>query len=302
MHETIETKRTSEEIIRERIHFDKHIRYLLNFIELDGSDFRRWVISCALKTWDRQMAFLQPEWIRHRDVLDVGCGHPRMLFYFKQLQARQMVGIDLSRQFVNRGLRRDYSYVHGVKVANCSEEIRFVYGDVNDGELYNTRVDTITCFQALHHLDINRFIETCHRLLKPNGLVIISDPVGDHPLRRIGDCIGRTFGLLSRDEQALPPRLVVDRFQGQGFKLVLNKSLNPLLEIYFLMTEMLLSSFPRLALYSKIPMALLRPLENFLEATLLDRFPRLGWRYFLVFRLPDRDECQVRSVLPDSKP
>jgi hypothetical protein len=76
---------------------------------------------------------------------------------------------------------------------------------------------------------------------------------------------------------------VLRMFEARGFEQILFRSLNPTLEIFFQITELL--PLPgRLAFYLKAPMALLRGFEDILEEHVLRRMPRLGWRYFMVLR------------------
>ncbi len=279
--------RLKNAIKREKAHYDEHRRYLLHFLEMDKTAFDRWLIRQILRTWDRQIAFIRSEWIRDRVVLEVGCGNPRVLFLFREMGAREAIGIDLSRKFVETGLKQKRTYVHARSPAVRPEAIRLIYGDVNSSITDGLAVDTIACFQALHHIDLAAFVNTCRRLLTRRGYVIISDPVGDHPLRGLGNLIGRMSGLLSPGERAISPGRVMSAFADGGFETVEFRSLNPTLEIYFQLTELLTPLSGRLAFYAKLPMALLRPLETALENTLLKLFPRLGWRYFAVFRKED---------------
>jgi SAM-dependent methyltransferase len=222
----------------ERIHYDEHRRYLLHFLELDGLTFDRWLIRQVLKTWDRQIPLIKQQWIRGKTVLEAGCGNPRILFYFRCLGAREAIGCDLSKQFVARGILHNQTYVYTSSIECKVGQIRLIYGDVNGPACEGLAVDTVTCFQSLHHLDLPRFAATCHRLLPPGGHVILSDPMGNHPLRTLGNLLGRRSGLLSPGEKALSPQKVIAEFTAQGFELQEYRSLNPTLEIYFQLTEL----------------------------------------------------------------
>lgn len=269
---------------KECAHYDEHRRYLLHFLDLDRTALDRWLIRQILRTWDRQIALIDPEMIRGKVVLEAGCGNPRFLFYFKKLGARRAIGCDLSERFVARGLKKDRTYVHTHAVPCPPDEISLLYGDVNGPVTEGLKADTIVCFQSLHHLNIAKFVVTCSRLLSPGGHLIVSDPMGSHPLRGLGNKVGRRTGLLSPSERAFPPEAVIAQFGEHGFEAVQIRSLNPTLEIYFQLTELLTTFSPKVAFYTKLPMAFLRPLESLLEGTLLRRAFRLGWRYFIVLR------------------
>jgi SAM-dependent methyltransferase len=277
------TTTTNQAVIdRERAHYQVHGRYLLSFLERDRTESERWLIRRVLATWDRQLALLPSELIRDRRVLEIGCGNPRVLQYFAALGAAEVIGNDLAPAFVQRGFARPHNYAAGRAVAAIDVPMR--YGDATGQALRGLTVDTVTCFQSLHHLDLPGFVAACNGVLAPGGHVAISDPTGDHPLRRLGDAVGRGSGLLSPDEKARPAREVIAAFLDRGFELLVHRSLNPTLEIYFHLTELLAPYAPRLAFWAKALMAPLRPLDDWLEAHVLPRRPHWGWRYFLIFR------------------
>lgn len=269
---------------RERAHYDEHRRYLLHFLERGRTEADRWLIRRTLLTWDRHLALLDPGLFRGKRILEAGCGNPRFLFYARRFGATRAIGVDLSPAFVARGLRQAYTYAGPQALPVAPGEIELLYGDFTGPITEGLTVDTITCFQSLHHFDLARFAATCDRLLPPGGQVAISDPVGDHPLRRLGDRVGRWSGLLSPDERAYPPARVAAEFRERGFTVVQWHSLNPTLEIYFQLTELFTPLSGRLAFWLKLPLALWRPLEDRLERVLLSRRPQWGWRYLMVLR------------------
>lgn len=269
---------------RERDHYEAKSPDLLRFLEQDDGPVARWLIRQVLRTWDRQIALLDPAWFRGRRVLEVGCGNPRMLFYFLALGAAEAKGCDLSRRFVDRGLGRRRTYVHTATLDVHPERIQLLHGDALGEALAGETTDTVVCFQSLHHFPLTRFADMCGRLLGPGGLVVISDPVGNHPLRGLADVLGRRSGIMSPDEQSHPPARVRAAFEARGFETLRLQALNPTLEPWFQLTELCLGRWPRAALFSKLPLALLRRVEDGLEAAVLSRWPWLGWRYLVVFR------------------
>ncbi len=272
-----------EALARERAHYEEHRRYLLSFLDRDETPAQRWLIRQTLRTWDRQWAYLDHSLIAGKTVLEAGCGNPRMLFYCRDLGAREAIGVDLSPAFTSRGLRGTRCYVYDRQMEVRPDSIRLLHGDVNGPVTAGLQVDTVLCFQSLHHIDLPAFVATCARLLPMGGHVAISDPMGDHPLRGMADRVARWWGLLSPDEQALTPGAVTTAFARGGFALRAFHALNPVSELYFLATAMLDGWSPRLAFWSRLPLVLWRPIEDLLEHTLVRTFPRLGWRYLLVF-------------------
>lgn len=271
-------------ISRERAHYDEHRRYLLHFLERDQTEARRWLVRRVLATWDRQLAFVPPTIVRGKHVVEVGCGNPRILQYFLHRGAARATGVDLAPAFVARGLARPHNYAADAVFPSRPADIEMIYGDFTGPACHGLTADTICCFQSLHHIPLEDFVDACDRVLPPGGHVVISDPVGDHPLRRLGNAVGRASGLLSPDEKALSSRQVIDAFARAGFSTLDVRALNPTLEVYFHLTELLTPLSSWLSFWLKLPMAVLRPLENWLEAAWLPKAPRLGWRYFLLLR------------------
>lgn len=266
---------------REAEFFNRPPLYLLHFLERGSSAFNRWLIREILKSWDRQIAFLDPAWIQDKVVLEACCGNPRMLYYFHTLGARRLLGCDVARAFVARGLGCAETYVYDQRVVCGPAPFDILLADAERAPLKAGTVDTVCCFQAMHHVDLERFARECARVVVPGGHVFLSDPVGTHPLRGLGNRVGRAVGPMSEDESAYDPACVAERFRAAGFRVLRLRSLNPVSEIYFQLTELVTRISGTASFYLKLPMALLNRIEPVLENTLLDRYPRLGWRFAL---------------------
>lgn len=274
-------------IKREADFFNSPHVNLLHFLNRNGSRFDRWMIREVLKSWDKQLAFLDDSWIRGKVVLEACCGNPRVLFYFHELGARRLIGCDVAKEFVSAGLDASWTFVYDRRIVCGEPPFQMLLGDVENLPLRRGSVDTICCFQALHHVDMYRFGEECARILSPRGHLFLSDPVGTHPLRPLGDWLGRRFGPMSGDEKSYDPEKVIQVFQEAGFRTVEFLSLNPLSEIYFQLTELLTRFSKALSFYLKLPMGLLNRVEPLAERTLLRRLPALGWRFVLAMEKSD---------------
>ena len=270
-----------DRIRREAEFFNSPHVNLLHFLNRGGGRFNRWLIHEVLKSWDKQLAFLDPSWIRNKVVFEACCGNPRVLYYFHLLGARSLIGCDVAKEFVSEGLGISETYVFDRKITCLMPPFQMILGDVENLPLQRSSVDTVCCFQALHHVDLHRFGRECERILVPKGHVYISDPVGTHFLRPIGDWVGRKFGPMSGDEKAYDPEQVIRVFEDAGFQLVKFLSLNPFSEIYFQITEILTSISSDLSFYLKVPMGLMNRVEPLLEKTVLKVYPSLGWRFVL---------------------
>jgi SAM-dependent methyltransferase len=269
----------SEKLFYNNIHYDKNI-----FISFDTNIFNQWLIKQILYAWDKQIGLLDLKILKNKTVLEIGCGDMRMLKYFSSIGVKNIIGCDIAPNFVAAGSTRSYTYVYGRKIINPRHKLKILYGNYLDCLPPKLSCDIITCFQALHHMQLDQFIKKCRELLPINGYVIISDPNGRHPLRGIGNYIGRLSKAMSKYEEAYPPQHVINEFQKNGFKVIKFRSLNPLSEIYFQFTDLFNKISYSLCFYLKLPIVIMRYLDCFLEATILKIVPRLGWRYYLVLR------------------
>lgn len=280
----LDATRDDAAVARERDHYDEHKRYILHFLERDRTPFERFILRHTLLTWDRHVAFLDREWFTGKRVVEVGCGNPRHLSMFLAWGASSAVGVDLSEAFVRRGLAHPTAYVYDQSMPARGDDMELRFGDFCGDAGEGLTADTVCCFQSLHHIDLPRFTATCARVVGPGGIVAISDPVGDHPLRRLGNAVGRWSGLLSDDERALPAGRVADEFRRTGFEQILFRPLNPTAEIYFHLTELVTPLSPTLAIVLKTPLAPWRVVEDWIENRILPSRPHWGWRYLSVFR------------------
>lgn len=78
------------------------------------------------------------------------------------------------------------------------------------------RFDIVILFGVLHHLGTGLVLEVLEKVLRPGGRVLISDPNGDHPLRGVGDRMGRAMGMLMEGEnpQSRPGSVGPSEMQG----------------------------------------------------------------------------------------
>lgn len=255
--------------------------YLLHFLDRGSSGFARWLIREVLKSWDKHLGLLDLTWVKDKVVLEACCGNPRILRYFDLMGARKVIGCDIAKEFLASGLASSRTFVYDKEIVCGAPRFSMIIGDVQNLPLAARSIDTVCCFQALHHVDMHRFASECARVLPPGGHVFISDPVGSHPLRGFGDWVGRRLGPMTGDEKSYDPAEVVRVFEKEGFRIVRFVSLNPFSEIYFQVTELFTRVSPSVSFYLKIPMCALNRLEPFIEKTVLRKYPSLGWRFAL---------------------
>ncbi|MCL2061659.1 MAG: class I SAM-dependent methyltransferase [Firmicutes bacterium] len=97
-------------------------------------------------------------------VLDVGCGNGSLIYALKQKADIHAYGIDISPQMIAE-CRKRYDGID-FKVSN-GEQIPFE----------DNYFDTVIICCVLHHLNNPQsFFTQAHRILKPNGTLIIGEP------------------------------------------------------------------------------------------------------------------------------
>lgn len=109
-----------------------------------------------------------------RDVLDAGCGTGYGTLILAQAGARRCLGIDISEDAIARA-----------REGERDERAEFMLGDITELPLEPESFDLITCFETIEHVterDQERLVSELARLLRPDGLLLISSPNrGEYP-------------------------------------------------------------------------------------------------------------------------
>jgi SAM-dependent methyltransferase len=235
---------------------------------------------------DRQLAYLPPGLYRDKAVLDLCCGEARITQFLAQDGARSCTGLDISMEYMLSGCRRQPQRVYDrwIRGTGLPANCRLVEGDAMDLSAFEAgSLDLVCIFQALHHLpDPRASLAQVRRLLRPGGVLVISDPNAAQVLRRAANVIGRRVGYVSDDEWPLSGAEVARMLGEAGFEVQRQQAFNLLSEINYLLAAVI--SYRQLSLARLLLGAnrLLRPLDDLLERTLLRRLPRLGWRFLIV--------------------
>jgi SAM-dependent methyltransferase len=100
-----------------------------------------------------------------RTVLDIACGAGYGCLLLKQKGALAVVGVDLSWQAMADA------------APTLAPGIRLVQADGTVLPLASASIDVITSFETLEHIhDDSAFLGELHRVLRPDGLLILSTP------------------------------------------------------------------------------------------------------------------------------
>ncbi|MDQ2760382.1 MAG: methyltransferase domain-containing protein [Actinomycetota bacterium] len=105
---------------------------------------------------------------RDREVLDVACGVGYGTSVLARAGATRALGVDVSPDALDRARKR----------AGDLEE--FVVGDLHNLPCEDHSFDLVTCFETIEHVaDPGRGLDELRRVLRPDGLLLLSSPNRD---------------------------------------------------------------------------------------------------------------------------
>lgn len=119
-----------------------------------------------LEWWDRLI--LEPiEKQEVKDILDCGCGNGYLSRKIVEMKkGASVIGLDASSDMLKNAPR--------------GKNLSFVVGDAMNLPFRDSFFDVIVCKESLHHLDFpEKAITEFWRTLRPNGLLLLSDPCSD---------------------------------------------------------------------------------------------------------------------------
>ena len=99
------------------------------------------------------------------DVLDVACGEGYGSYLLSQV-ARSVIGVDKDRATIGHASERYQA-----------DQLKFIEADALSIPLEDHCVDRVVCFETIEHLeDHHGLMKEIKRVLRPNGLLILSSP------------------------------------------------------------------------------------------------------------------------------
>ena len=127
------------------------------------------IVALHLKRYE----FARPHCV-DRDVLDAGCGVGYGAAFLAE-EARHVVGVDRSEEAIAYARRR-YS----------RPNVEFEVAHLLELPAGADAFDVVCCFETIEHLpDQDAFLEEVRRVLRPNGVFVVSTPragtAGDNP-------------------------------------------------------------------------------------------------------------------------
>ncbi len=150
-----------------------------------------WTYPSRRRLYDLMRSYLQD--LEDKYILDYGCGRgEKSLRYLKN--GAVVYGIDISAAYIEEARKRVEQ--RGFP----SERYSFSVMDAHNLQFKDDTIDVVVGHGILHHLNVGVALCEIHRVLRPNGRVLLVEPLSDNPLLRLF----RTFTPSARTEDEQP--------------------------------------------------------------------------------------------------
>lgn len=106
-------------------------------------------------------------YIKQKDVLEIGSGSGIGLNYFKQ--------------FCNSITVLEYSVENFQKLIKNFPEIEIYNGDAHKTEYKDNKFDVIVCLAMIYYLNLEKFLVECNRILRKDGILVFCTSNKDVP-------------------------------------------------------------------------------------------------------------------------
>jgi 2-polyprenyl-3-methyl-5-hydroxy-6-metoxy-1,4-benzoquinol methylase len=166
-----ESKPVLDPVLREEADFaNQDYAPYVDRLEVDRGMFRRYRLPEDLSDW-RQMSALLMGDIAGKRLLDFGCGMGEESIYLAKLGAK-VTAIDISEVGVECTRKRAaYNHV----------DVRAYEMRADPTSFADNSFDVVHGLGILHHVGIEAGLEEVHRVLKPGGVGVFLEPLGDSP-------------------------------------------------------------------------------------------------------------------------
>jgi SAM-dependent methyltransferase len=122
-------------------------------------------------------AYLQQ--LQSKSVLDYGCGRGDLSLKMLAEGAERVCGIDISRVYIDDAIAR----AGGAGFEPQRFDFRVM--DAHALEYEDCQFDLVVGSGILHHLDPDVALSEIYRVLKPEGRVLLFEPLADNPLLKV---------------------------------------------------------------------------------------------------------------------
>jgi len=135
---------------------------------LAATDVRAYLSPPLDTAYPLRYAFYLLGDVRGKIVLDLGCGSGENLALLLAHGA-SVIAIDLSPELIALARKR-------VELSHFKAPV-FMVGSALEIPLSDSCVNAVLCASLLHHLDVSRAMSEIRRVLKPDGFVVVKEPV-----------------------------------------------------------------------------------------------------------------------------
>lgn len=159
-------------------------RSLANNEQLIIDQFNKWAGSYDEGLWSIyfRMAYkhvfklVKPYLTDHSIILDIGCGTGGLVpILGEHIGNGKIVGIDISPEMLKFAEAKNSGY-----------NAEFVLGSASELPFCENQFDVVFCMNSFHHYqDQPKVLAEIKRVLKPDGVFILLDPITDNPVRRV---------------------------------------------------------------------------------------------------------------------
>lgn len=131
------------------------------------------LVPDELPWYNKQMYFdhlaryvFAQSYVKRKTVLDIACGSGYGCLLLVSAGAKKIIGIDNAKDAIIYAKKK---YPH--------QKITYGVGDAGNIPLKNNSIDVVVSFETIEHVeDYKKFVQEIHRVLKKNGVVIMSTP------------------------------------------------------------------------------------------------------------------------------
>jgi ubiquinone/menaquinone biosynthesis C-methylase UbiE len=161
-----------DEVLREEAEFaNRDYAKHADDLELKPRMWTRYAHPTELWDW-RQMAVVQLGDVAGKDMLDMGCGMGEESVYFAKLGAK-VTGIDIAEVGIATLKRR---------AAHHNLAISALKMRADETTFPDNRFDLVHGLGILHHIGIAKGLAEVRRVLRPGGIGVFLEPMGNSPL------------------------------------------------------------------------------------------------------------------------
>ena len=163
----------------------------------------------------------------NKTILDIGCGAGTISLYLAN-QGANIIGIDISRKAID-------SCKKSAKALKLKDRTQFICNTIEQIK-FRRKFDLIICSEIIEHIPNDKaFLKRVYKLLKNNGLLILSTPSINAPLYKIG--LAQNFDKRVGHIRRYSKKQISDLVKKSGFTIEKVKLTEGVLRNFFFLTR-----------------------------------------------------------------